>query len=157
MPISYGLNSSLRGAALSQLNASCSTVVYDELQGFAAQITNPAEQDSPISYVEKNATSPTGTQAGTTNHQAYATGSIGGHIPPTSLIPSSNGGLHNDGADYLAKEGHVKFLRPGAVFDGPTAASDGDCQDQNGDEATVTNFVFYPTLLSFFVTIYSLG
>ena len=137
-PISYGLNSNLRGAALSQFNASSSTVVCYELQGFASQITNPDEQDSPIGYAEKNATPPTGTQAGTTNHRAYATGSVGGHIPATSLIPSNNGCIHNDGADYLAEDGHVKFLRPGAVSGGPTAASDGDTQDQNGNEAAGT-------------------
>ena len=137
-PISYGLNSNLRGAALSQFNASSSTVVCYELQGFAAQITNPAEQDSPIGYAEKNATPPTGTPAGTTNHRAYATGSVGGHIPAASLIPSPNGSVHNDGADYLAEDGHVKFLRPSAVSGGPTAASDGDYQDQNGNEAAGT-------------------
>ena len=81
-PISYGVNSNLRGAALSQFNSSSSTVVCYELQGFASQITNPAEQDSPIGYAEKGATPPTGTQAGTTNHRAYATGSVGGHGPP---------------------------------------------------------------------------
>ena len=138
-PVSYGLNSNLRGAALSQFNASSSTVVCYELQGFAAQITNPAEQDSPIGYAEKNATPPTGTQAGTADHRAYATGRLGGHVPPTSLIPGNNGCVHNDGADYLAEDGHVKFLRPGAVSGGPTAASDGDYQDQSGNEAAGTS------------------
>ena len=57
---------------------------------------------------------------------------------PTSLIPSSNGCIHNDGADSLAEDDHVKFLRPGAVSGGPAAASDGDTQDQNGSEAAGT-------------------
>ena len=55
------------------------------------------------------------------------------------MIPSNNGCVHNDGADYLAEDGHVKFLRPSAVSGGPTAASDGDFQDQNGNEASGTN------------------
>ena len=138
-PISYGVNSNLRGAALSQFNSSSSTVVCYELQGFASQITNPAEQDSPIGYAQKNATPPTGTQAGATDHRAYATGSVGGHVPAASLIPTSNGCVHNDGADYLAEDGHVKFLRPSAVSSGPTAASATDYQDQNGSEAAGTS------------------
>jgi len=138
-PISYGLNSNLRGAALSQFNAPSSTILCFELQGFAAQITNANEQDSPVGYAQAGATPPTGTQAGPTNNRRYATGNIGGHIPASALIPGNNGCVHTDGSDYLAQDGHVKFLRPGAISGGPTAASPNDYQDQNGNESAGTS------------------
>lgn len=137
-PISYGVNSNLRGIALNSFNSPASTVVCFEVQGFAAQITAPAEQDSPIGYAERNATPPTGTQAGSADLRAYATGSIGGILPASSLIPREKGAVHNGGADYLAEDGHVKFLRPESVSGGSSALNPNEYQDQNGNEAAGT-------------------
>ena len=53
-------------------------------------------------------------------HAKYATGNIGGY-----QLTNVNGalGVHTDGANYLACDGHVKWLRPGAVSGGETAAA----------------------------------
>ena len=137
-PISYGVNSNLRGIALSAFNAPASTIVCFEVQGFAAQITTPSEQGSPIGYAERNATPPAGTQAGSSDLRAYATGSIGGILPASSLIHTEKGAVHNGGANYLAQDGHVKFLRPESVSGGSSALNPNEYQDQTGNEAAGT-------------------
>ena len=136
--ISYGINSNLRGISVNSFNAPALTVVCFELQGFAAQISNPAEQDSPIGYAELGATPPAGTQAGLLDQRAYATGSIGGLIPMGSLIQNGDGTVHKEGANYLAQDGHVNFLRPESVSGGTPALFSSEYQNQNGKEAAGT-------------------
>ena len=53
-------------------------------------------------------------------HAVYATGNIGGYP-----LNNWNGkvGVHNDGANYLACDGHAKWLKPENVSGGETAAS----------------------------------
>lgn len=83
----------------------------------------------------------------------YATGDIGGY-----QINNWSGttGVHTDGANYLAADGHVKWLRPTAVSGGLSAASEtaveihntsnnagfaagtGSLTQQNGSKVTMT-------------------
>jgi len=139
VPISYAMNSNLRALGLNRFGAPASTVLCFEVQGFAAQISNVNEGDSPVGYAEINATPPTGTRAGAADQRRYATGNVGGHLPPSSLIPRNGGLPHVAGAEYVAADGHVKHLPPSAVSSGPAAASPNDYQDQNGSEAAGTN------------------
>ena len=45
---------------------------------------------------------------------------MGGHTNLNTIAP---GTVHNDGSNYLAEDGHVKFLRPVAISGGRGAAS----------------------------------
>ncbi len=135
--LSYGASSNLTGKALAQFNAPASTILFFEAQGVSAQITNPNETDSTVGWAAVN-DPPPNTNNPPNASPKYATGSIGGHLPASSMIASSNGCVHNDGANYAAADGHVKFVRPGSVSGGPSGSTN-DYQDQNGNEAAGTS------------------
>ena len=64
------------------------------------------------------------------------TGQIGGH---TYLTTIANGTVHNDGSNYLAEDGHVKFLRP-IVISGGRGASAPNSQEVYTNGASGTTF-----------------
>lgn len=113
---------------LSQHNAPANTVLLFEVQGNGS---------SPCGSVGVDVTSPTeeasgngtGSNAGFGNTKpisacvsaVYATGNIGGYMLTNQS--GSATGIHTDGANYLACDGHVKWLRPSAVSGGETAAN----------------------------------
>jgi prepilin-type N-terminal cleavage/methylation domain-containing protein/prepilin-type processing-associated H-X9-DG protein len=159
-PVSYALSDNVsfqaNGAAqgLAQLNAPASTVLLFEIDGCPVDVTRSDEgtnnwsSNPPSHYV-----SPSGIGAnrsgfnlisshwgGYDGTSHYATGSPLGGRP----AGQANGGnpRHTDGANYLAADGHVKYLRPSAVSAGQNAISPDDHQDQNtsnGIEAAGTN------------------
>jgi len=120
VPVSYALNTHMsnciawtafprpNGTTLSALNAPASTVELVEVQGNVADVTNPNEQDSTVVDGEYSPH----------NQGRYATGAF-----PLEAA-SMNGGspvpppVHNDGANYLAADGHAKFLRPSQISGG---------------------------------------
>ena len=96
---------------LNALNAPALTVLLSEVQGCKADVTNAAETDSP----EANG-----------KDGPYAT-SAGGAGPKNAFgdLPGQNLGnsisqktVHTAGANWLATDGHVKFLMPPAVSAG---------------------------------------
>ena len=129
--LSYGANSNLTGKTLAQFNAPASTILFFEAQGVSAQVTNPNETDSAVGWAAAN-DPPPNTNNPPNASPKYATGSIGGHLPAGSMLSSSNGCVHTDGANYAAADGHVKFVRPGSVSGGPSGGTN-DYQDQNGN------------------------
>ncbi len=112
---------------LSQLNAPASTVECFEVQNVPHVFLPPDGTDFQSSsgdggYDNGGAA---GSPASYGGSARYATGQIG-NIPPGSgylnLIPSGVG-VHTNGANYLACDGHVKWLMPGAVSGGSIPAN----------------------------------
>ncbi|HET6383049.1 MAG TPA: DUF1559 domain-containing protein [Armatimonadota bacterium] len=144
-PVSYGMNSNVGGSLLAQLQAPSNTVMLFEVSGDQALITDPKEgaangtlAGGPPPSGEYSAGGrgnpdnngmPAGVWGGGGggNPLLYATGDIGG-----LALPGPNGGLSiarhsgNTGSNYLAADGHVKFLRPTQVSGGYNAASPDD-------------------------------
>ena len=114
--------------ALSQQNSPANTVLLLEIQNQThgdarvpgADVTNPLEVDSGVATGSNAGFGGTSTM---TNYSdaTYATGYIGGYSLNT--VHGSANGIHSDGANYLACDGHVKWLRPVAISGGLTAAS----------------------------------
>lgn len=148
-PVSYGFNQSLQGygltSTLSSLAAPASTVLVCEMTGGVGQIDRDtsegtaegAQYISPaVNGLDSNAATATppadiiniitGTDKTTDGNMQtkYATGPMGG-ITPTNQAQNFTGptGRHTDGSNFLAADGHVKWLRGSAVSPGFAALS----------------------------------
>ena len=142
VPVSYGINYNIvklegNASSLAGLQSPASTVLCFEVTNVKSNVTTTPETPGP-----NNQYSPTGNgytfgsvgvfdlldnfapNAG----GKFATGQMGGQpnitIPACSIVP-----YHTDGANYLAADGHVKWLRPIAVSAGNSAAGN-DAQNQ---------------------------
>ena len=122
---------------LAQQNGPASTVLLFEIQGNTSGNTN-------IGIPLTTTTNTNGGSGGTENssgigmgsagwgggkpqtdygHAIYATGNIGGY---TLVSVNGTTGIHSDGSNYLACDGHAKWMRGAGVSGGanaPTAAS----------------------------------
>lgn len=160
VPVSYGINHNivdpdLDPDGLAGLRAPASTVLCFEVNNVVAGITtNPEKPGSTRQY------SPTGNgmtfpmngsgvfdvDAGYASHLAlFATGKMGNKANlttnPFDPYRTSIQPYHNGGANYLAADGHVKWLQPIAVSAGlsssdPKVSQDPDMQ---GTAAGVSN------------------
>ena len=109
-------------SALAAQQSPANTVMLCEVQGVGVVVTNPLEKFSPSA---NGANTPT---YGNKPHGggilwSYATGIIGGN---TGLVSTPATGVHSDGSNYLAADGHVKWLRGIQVSGGnpaPTATT----------------------------------
>ncbi len=140
-PVSYGMNTNLdggqAGGLLAGQSAPASTVLLVEVQGAQADLLSVADDsttagsaspgvdggDTSNGYIDYNC-------AGT-----YATGpsaGIGlGNPPRTGPTYQRLGpARHTDGSNFALADGHVKFLRPGAVSPGYANTSPQNDQDQ---------------------------
>ena len=106
------------GLALAALSAPASTVLICEIQGESETLpqVNPTNDNSPLSTMDQTFWS---AAPGTNNGSHYAAGNPIGHS--LNLIPSKT--VHTDGANYLATDGHVKYLRPNNISPGFNAFS----------------------------------
>ena len=105
------------------------TVLLFEIQG---NTNGPTHQAGvPVNDPnEESSGSGLGSNAGacglspTTNwcYGKYATGDISGG----GLAPIGGKGVHNDGANYLASDGHAKWLRPDHISGGAPAVTEND-------------------------------
>ncbi len=111
-------------SAISGMTASSLTVLLFEVGNInACNPSMPLEQQSPtgigsINFITSNYTynkSP----ATYFNTGLYATGSISGYS--LNMIGTQDGTRHNGASNFLAADGHVKFLRPAMVSGGYTA------------------------------------
>lgn len=147
--------------ALAAFTAPSSTVLLFEVQGYEAPITAPGEGSSPTGnggQVDVGRFHPWGTPSGT-DIRKLATGYIGGRTTPPAvrvLTPA----VHTDGSNWLAFDGHVKWLRGsqvsgGATPIGPNCAQDGaGCKTTGGspaaqDSAASTDKVSAPLVMTF--------
>lgn len=139
---SYGFNAFTNivgvGIPMSQLDNSAKIICLFELSG---AYTDPSDPHEGGSLEEQNggAGAPRGGN-GSNPKQVYAMG-YSGQLPiaqyfypnedtTQALLP----GRHSDGSNYLAVDGHVKWLMPMSISTGKVAAAP-DC-DQNGGSAT---------------------
>ncbi len=150
-PVSYAFNQNLRGGgsggALSAQQAPASTVLLAEVQnctslysssadegysvGAAAGSLSPAADGLDVLNMT-SATVPADFSAksdGSANGLKYATGPMGG-VTPTNQTTDFTGptGIHTDGANFLAADGHVKWFRAAAVSPGTSAGTATDPQ-----------------------------
>ena len=139
-PVSYAFNQNLHGGgaggSLAAQQSSSDTILLCEVQGASAPYPQDESEGgtaalSPaVTGMDASTTAPadminanTGTN-GNSGVFKYATGVLGGRTP-ASLTSDYTGqsGIHSDGSNFLAADGHVKWLRPNAVSSGLTAAS----------------------------------
>lgn len=170
VPVSYGYNFHLgafgygsvnrsTGTTLAAMGAPASTVLLGEVQGITADVTNPNEVESPMIYCKGSDypygnTATSGAPSPEPNHAGkYATG----NVPYSNYPVIGSKTVHTDGANWLAADGHVKYLRPSQVSggygeqpdpnfvqDGSTPAGayapcgTGSMTDTNGDKFAMT-------------------
>ncbi len=132
--------------ALSSLNAPASTVLLCEAEGLEAQITAPGgEADSSCgnggnsegTIANMNKYRPAGRGANNANPQVrrYVTGPIGNRTAGfnTATGDMSSGNVptivHTSGSNWLACDGHVKWLAGTSVSGGATPTGTGCAQD----------------------------
>ena len=134
VPVSYGISYNIINpgggvaSTLAGLNAPASTVLCFEINNVVSNITTtpetpgPSGQDSPTGNgytFGTNGVFDNPASLSMTLGAKFATGQMGGQpnitVPAVSIIP-----YHTDGANYLAADGHVKWLRPIAVSAGNT-------------------------------------
>ena len=162
--VSYGMNASLMAlppgynntnwdypqcfpshSAISTWNSPANTVMMFEVQGVGDPssggpglvITDPLESDGQGS----GSPSGLGNNAGLAAEKPiaehlygnYATGQLGGN---TGLVSTPATGVHSDGSNFLACDGHVKWLR-GVAVSGGGPASDAN-QSENPSSAANT-------------------
>ena len=148
-PVSYAFNQNLRGGgptgSLSSQQAPASTTLLAEVQNATSLFSSSSDEGYGVAGTAATSLSPAvdgldtlsttaaGTPAdfvakndGSANGLKYATGYIGG--VPTSPGTDFTGptGIHTDGANYLAADGHVKWYRAGVISAGTTAANSTD-------------------------------
>jgi prepilin-type N-terminal cleavage/methylation domain-containing protein/prepilin-type processing-associated H-X9-DG protein len=153
LPVSYGFNQNLTGngttGTLASMNAPASTVLLCEMTNANAgyQLDASENVDNGDTYVSPSVdgidtnttTAPTDIINGkdaqddydpTRGHTSYASGVLGG-TTPVSLTNDFTGqtGRHTDGSNFLAADGHVKWLRGTAVSPGHTAINTTDAQN----------------------------
>ena len=167
-PVSYAFNENLYGGgsagSLSAQQSPASTVLLCEVQNDRASIDAPtndentlngngsAQVSASVDGLDSITTAATpgpndlvtwydGTDNASVGRTQYATGVMGG-TNPTNLTQDFTGqtGRHTDGSNFLAADGHVKWLRGPAVSPGVTAAASTDSQgyDNGGRNAAGT-------------------
>lgn len=163
VPVSYAMNINLNGNVngqnggfwagdtLSMFNAPASTVLLSEVSGAAVVVTQVDEDTKGLS-----ASPIAGWQSPTDDGYwcsglwgggcaKYATGDLGARTPATSGISNLTGvGLHTGGSNFLAADGHAKYLLPTNVSSGYTAAALGLPQ-QTDEHAAATDTLYIDT------------
>ena len=130
------------------MNSSASTVLLCEVQQMVTEVNDPDNEEGTTPgglgggnhhYSSPSAdgldanlnTAPAdliNTNFGNDQFQTtkYASGPMGG-VPPAGATPTTNftgtTGIHSDGSNFLAADGHVKWLRGSAVSPGHAASA----------------------------------
>ena len=151
-PVSYSINDSLVGdgnrdsggtahpAALATLAAPTSTVMLCEAFGPTLDIANVKGQSldySPSATMTTNFWN-AGGMGTPSNNGNYATGN-----PAGQHLRQQNGGagIHTDGANYLACDGHVKWLKAAQISPGKDAVASTDGENYSGELASGTGYM----------------
>lgn len=149
-PVSYLINDMLvgdgnwsggspHGAALASLNAPASTVMLCEGYGVMMDLNNVAATDfSSAGTMDTNYWNNGGFGQPTNGFAKYATGN-----PPGQKLSQYQGtlGIHTDGSNYLATDGHVKWLRASVISPGKDAVSPSDPENDGGEHAAGTSYM----------------
>jgi len=149
--VSYGMNGNLFGnpvkgtyygttyANLASDLAPASTVLIFEIQNQNCQVAGNQTTGAQVSMINENETT-TGTGScsgeisncglnGAYESELYATGDIGNY--PVKTVNGVTTGIHTGGANYLAIDGHAKWLTPGNVSGGLPATAPGNAEVHN--------------------------
>ncbi len=157
-PISYGINYNVvnlgaNAGSLSGLNAPASTVLCYEVTNVVTNVTTNPETPGSTNQYSPSGNGLTFSNGGSglfdqyTNFGngggAFATGQMGGKANISVGTPAAKytsvPPYHTGGANYLAADGHVKWLRPSSVSPGQ-ANSQNDTQGPgNFDTAAGVN------------------
>ncbi|MEO7717952.1 MAG: DUF1559 domain-containing protein [Capsulimonas sp.] len=145
-PVSYVVNNSFLGdgnggkpAALASLNAPASTVLLCEAFGVVMDLNRIDQTDfSSAGTMDTNYWTNGGKGSPTNNFAQYATGN-----PPGQQLNQYKGtnGAHTDGANYLAADGHVKWLKAARISPGKDALAAGDAENDGGEHAAGTSYM----------------
>jgi prepilin-type N-terminal cleavage/methylation domain-containing protein/prepilin-type processing-associated H-X9-DG protein len=133
-PVSYALNTNLaQTPALASMNAPASTVMLVEVEGIASPINlvdegtiaNGVTTISPAADGTPNHIYATVNSAAGSTTARYYSGVMYGQNATVGTGGTYNAatGLHTDGANYLAGDGHVKWLRSSVVSAGANATN----------------------------------
>jgi len=157
-PVSFAYNSNFRNVIDASLEAPSSTVVLAEVNSDAAQISTMPEQLSTaaatvIVSAAGNGVTLNDTFGGTHSAAQYATGS--GLGMENAANTNTNGyfnsttGIHTGGSNFLAADGHVKWLLPQKVSVGTNGNDD---TTQGGGRAAATDDPTNAFVLTFSAT-----
>jgi hypothetical protein len=147
--VSYGLNSNLSGsAAIAALAAPAHTVLLFEIARDNVWITDPAEGQLNIASIPPQTSSCgngvngallnlSGASATQSATAIYRTGSMDNSAAITFLSEDNNqypdvGGMHSDGANFLAADQHVKWQKGAGISAGGNALSPSAAQSRSG-------------------------
>jgi len=133
----YGVIPGSSPAKLSQLNAPALTDLLFECQGEVTNLTGPIDTDnSPAGTCGNSFWNVTGTAGQVSPLWGfYATGNPPGD--PLWTIPQST--VHTSGSNYLAADGHAKWLAPGRISGGYNAPSSSTAEIAANDTAAGTS------------------
>jgi len=152
-PISYAINDALigdgnrdsagrgHGAPLAQLNAPANTVLLCEAYGVMMDLNNAAATDFSVGATMDTKFWGQGDGKGCTAlcFAQYATGNpVGQNLELFKGIPN---GAHTDGSNYLATDGHVKWLRATKISPGKDALASDNPEDDGGEHAAGTSYM----------------
>ena len=147
-PVSYALNGNLASASVASATAPSSTVLAFEVSGAYTSI-NVSNEDQEngssvgVGYNVADATahlSESYLDGNTTDHGFLQTGYLGG-LPASAFALETNPvGRHTGGSNFLAADGHVKWLRPEAVSPGLAADNSSAAQNTSTGQAAGTAY-----------------
>jgi prepilin-type N-terminal cleavage/methylation domain-containing protein/prepilin-type processing-associated H-X9-DG protein len=151
VPVSYEQNTNLGGPVgfgagikLAQLNAPSSTVLLLECSGSVVVVTDIDEDTAALTAKpiggwqspDSNGVNCSGLWGGG-NCAVYATGSpFGGRAEPAAVAGTAR---HTTGSNFLATDGHVKYLQPSQVSTGQAGTLG---QPQNGNYSAATDTLY---------------
>ena len=147
--MSYQINDSLiadgnggngKPTTLAALNAPASTVMLFESFGATTDLSgkyNDPDFSASGAMDTKDWTS--GGQGTPANNGGYATGNPNGQ--QLYLYPGTGNGVHTDGSNYLACDGHVKWLRASQISPGKDASASANPEDDANDHAAGTGYM----------------
>lgn len=149
---SYSMNDSLladgnggngKPTALAALGAPASTVMLCEAFGAETDLSGNFDYnlygDSSTGSTLDTTFWTQGGQGTPNNNGGYATGTpVGQNL---RLAQGTTGGVHNGGANYLACDGHVKWLRATQISPGKDAGAAANAQDNTNHLASGTSYL----------------
>lgn len=143
--VSYAINDSLlqdgnggnTPTALARLNAPSSTVMLCEAYDATTDL-NVADVDNDFST---GATMDSKFWGGCPTYctAKYATGNPPGQS--LAMVSGMTTGVHTDGSNFLATDGHVKWLRASAISPGKDAVNASDPENDGGEHAAGTGYM----------------
>ncbi len=146
--VSYSINDSFIAdgnggspVSLAKIAAPASTVMLCETQGSTLDIANASgtRQDYSNGATMDTKFYTVGGLGTPANNYYYATGNPPGQN--LRQLGSAPNGVHTDGANYLAADGHVKWLRASVISSGKDAVNPTDPENDAGEHAAGTGYL----------------